>query len=110
MNELRDRLRKINEEHQRQNLQGYSADPYSRHRLANEPRWEGPPIQGGGAKVPHSLVIEQVDGKWWGNKPAFGPFDTVRDLEMAVFGSSALSGGRRDFRDDPPPKEMRDER
>jgi hypothetical protein len=78
-------------------MRSYSADPYSRHRL-EQSRGEGTPVAG--ANVPAVLTIEQVDGKWWGNKPAFGPFDTVRDLEIAVYGSSNLSGDRRDPRDD----------
>jgi hypothetical protein len=83
-------------------MRSYSVDPYSRHRLANQ-RGEGTPVAG--ANVPAVLTIEQVDGKWWGNKPAFGPFDTVRDLEIAVYGSSNLSAEKRDWRDGPWPSE-----
>jgi hypothetical protein len=70
-------------------LRSYSADPYSRHRLENQ-RHEGTPIAS--ARVPQMVTMEQdADGKWWGNKPAYGPFDTVRDLEIAVYGRSNLS-------------------
>jgi hypothetical protein len=105
MNELaetRRRLRKIAEEDQRQNLMGYSADGgAARHRLENQ-RHEGTPIVG--AKIPRTVVIEQDgDGKWWANKPAFGRFDSVRDLEIAVLGRSELSGDKRDWRDDARP-------
>jgi hypothetical protein len=81
-------------------LRSYSADPYARHRLENQ-RGVGTPV--GGASVPQVLTIEQVDGKWWGNKPAFGPFDTLRDLEIAVYGKSDLSAAKRDWRDDARP-------
>ena len=63
---------------------------------------DDPPIAG--ARVPRTVVMEQdADGKWWANKPAFGPFDTVRDAELAVFGRSELSAGKRDWRDDARP-------
>jgi hypothetical protein len=81
-------------------MRSYSADPYSRHRLENQ-RHEGVPVQG--AKIPSVLRIEQVDGKWWANDKAFGPFDTVRDLEIAVCGRSDLSAAKRDWRDDARP-------
>jgi hypothetical protein len=77
-------------------LRSYSADPYSRHRLENQ-RHEGTPIAG--ARVPHMLRIEQVDGKWFANDKTIGPFDSVRDLELAVYGKSDLSGAKRDWRD-----------
>jgi hypothetical protein len=99
VSETRERLRKIADEDQRQNLLGYSADGgAARHRLENQ-RHEGVPISG--ARVPHMLTMEQdADGKWWGNKPMYGPFDSVRDLEIAVYGRSELSAGKRDWRDD----------
>ena len=82
-------------------MRSYQADPYSRQRLENQ-RHEGTPVQG--AKVPRTVVMEQDgDGKWWANKPAFGPFDTVRDLEIAVCGRSDLSAAKRDWRDDARP-------
>jgi hypothetical protein len=77
-------------------LRSYQADPYSRQRLEQN-RHEGVPIAG--AKVPRTLRIEQVDGKWFANDRAFGPFDTVRDLEIAVYGRSDLSAEKRDWRD-----------
>jgi|SRR6516164_5018725 hypothetical protein len=80
-------------------MRSYSADPYSRMRLEQN-RGEGVPIKG--ANIPHVLRIEQVDGKWFANDKSIGPFDTVRDLEIAVYGSSNLSGDRRDPRDDAP--------
>jgi hypothetical protein len=81
-------------------MRSYSADPYSRQRLA-ERSSAGTPVAG--ANVPAVLTIEQVDGKWWGNKPAFGPFDTLREVEIAVYGSSNLSAAKRDWRDDAKP-------
>jgi hypothetical protein len=95
-------MQKIRDEEQRMNVRGYQADGgWARHQLENQRRWEGPPVQG--AKVPGTLTIEQDgDGRWWGNKPAWGPFDTVRDLEVAVFGRSDLSGAKRDWRDEAP--------
>jgi hypothetical protein len=82
-------------------MRSYQADPYSRQRLENQ-RHEGTPVAG--ARVPQMVTMEQdADGKWWANKPAFGPFDSVRECEIAVFGSSTLSGGKRDFRDDARP-------
>jgi hypothetical protein len=81
-------------------MRSYSADPYSRHRLENQ-RHEGTPIAS--VRVPQMVTMEQdADGKWWANKPAFGPFDTVRDLEIAVYGRSDLSAGKRDPRDEAP--------
>jgi hypothetical protein len=81
-------------------MRSYQADPYSRHQLEGQ-RHEGAPVAG--AKVPRTVVMEQDgDGKWWANKPAFGPFDSVRDLEIAVYGRSELSSGKRDFRDEAP--------
>jgi hypothetical protein len=104
VSETRERLRRIAAEEQRQNLMGYSADGgYARHRLENQ-RHEGTPIAS--AKVPRTVVMEQDEqGKWWANKPAFGPFDTVRDLELAVYGRSELSSGKRDWRDDARPSD-----
>ena len=100
VNELRERLRKIAEEEQRQNLMGYSADGgAARHRLANSK--PGTPI---GAKVPHNLEIKQnAEGKWIGNGGQWGPFDSIRDLEIAVYGRSDLSAAKRDWRDDAKP-------
>jgi hypothetical protein len=80
-------------------MRSYQADPYSRHRLENQ-RGVGTPVAG--ANVPAVLTIEQVDGKWWGNKPAFGPFDTLREVEIAVYGKSDLSGDKRNPMDDAP--------
>ena len=81
-------------------MRSYQADPYSRQRLENQ-RHEGVPMAG--AKIPQNLVMEQdAGGKWWGNKPAYGPFDTLRELEIAVYGRSELSSGKRDFRDEAP--------
>jgi hypothetical protein len=99
VSETRERLRRIAAEEQRQNLMGYSADPFSRHRLENQ-RHEGTPIAG--ARVPHVLRIEQVDGRWWANDKTIGPFDTIRDLEIAVYGRSDLSAAKRDWRDEAP--------
>jgi hypothetical protein len=80
---------------------GYSADGgAARHRLENQ-RHEGTPVAG--AKVPQNLEISQnADGKWIGNGGQYGPFDSVRDLELAVYGRSELSGAKRDWRDDAP--------
>jgi hypothetical protein len=77
-------------------MRSYQADPYSRQRLEGQ-RHEGTPVVG--AKIPSVLRIEQIDGKWFANDRAFGPFDTVRDLEIAVFGKSDLSAAKRDWRD-----------
>ena len=78
-------------------------DPYSRYQLENQPSGgvgEGTPIK----RVPYTLTMEQVDGKWWANDKTIGPFDSVRDLEIAVYGRSDLSGAKRDWRDSAPPK------
>ena len=76
----------------------YNPNPWQTQQLAEAKPGTGVPIAG--AKIPQNLVMEQdADGKWWGNKPAWGPFDTVRDLEIAVFGRSDLSAGKRDWRD-----------
>jgi hypothetical protein len=100
MNDARERMRRIREEDQLQNVRGYSADPWGRQRLEGQ-RHEGTPVAG--ARVPRNATFEQDgEGKWWINKPAFGPFESVMDAELAVFGSSTLSGGKRDFRDGPP--------
>jgi hypothetical protein len=81
-------------------MRSYQADPYSRQRLEGN-RHEGMPVEG--AKIPQMVTMEQdAEGKWWGNKPAFGPFDTLRELEIAVYGRSELSSGKRDFRDEAP--------
>jgi hypothetical protein len=77
-------------------MRSYSADPYSRQRL-EQSKHEGTPIAS--AKVPHMLRIEQADGKWWANDKTIGPFDSVRDLELAVLGRSDLSAAKRDWRD-----------
>jgi len=83
------------------NIAGYSADPWSRMRLEGQ-RHEGVPK--GSALVPRNATFEQdKEGKWWANKPAVGPFDTVRDLEIAVYGRSDLSAAKRDWRDDARP-------
>jgi hypothetical protein len=80
-------------------LRSYQADGgAARYRLENTPPGAGTPVKGAG--VPHVLTIEQVQGKWWANDKAIGPFDTVRDLELAVYGKSDLSGHRRNPLDD----------
>jgi hypothetical protein len=83
-------------------MRSYSANPYSRQRLEGN-RHEWAPIAG--AKIPSVLRIEQVDGKWFANDRQFGPFDSVRDLEIAVLGKSDLSAAKRDWRDDAKPSE-----
>jgi|SRR6516162_10288508 hypothetical protein len=82
-------------------MRSYQADGGAgRHRLENQ-HHEGVPMAG--AKIPQNLEISQnADGKWIGNGGQFGPFDSVRDLELAVFGRSELSNTKRDFRDDAP--------
>jgi hypothetical protein len=97
--DVRERMRRIRDADQRENIRGYSTDPWGRHRLENQ-RGEGTPIER--ANAPRVLTIEQVDGKWWANDRTIGPFDTARDLEIAVRGHSNLSGDRRDWRDDAP--------
>jgi hypothetical protein len=102
VSELRERLRKIAEEEQRQNLMGYSADGgAARHRLANSKAGVGVPVAG--SNVPNNVVMEQTrDGRWIANGGRWGPFDTLRELEIAVYGRSELSAGKRDFRDEAP--------
>jgi hypothetical protein len=103
-NDAREQMQRIRDEDQRMNVQGYSSNPWATQRLAENKAGVGVPVAG--AKVPQNLVMEQdAEGKWWANKPAFGPFDTVRDAELAVFGKSELSGGKRDFRDEAPKAE-----
>jgi hypothetical protein len=98
VSELRERLRKIADEEQRQNLMGYQPDGGA-GRLANSK--PGTPMA---AKVPHNLEIKQnAEGKWIGNGGQWGPFDSIRDLELAVYGRSDLSGAKRDWRDDARP-------
>jgi hypothetical protein len=80
-------------------MRSYSSDPYSRHRLEGQ-RHEGVPVAG--ARVPRNVTFEQDEQGWWANKPAWGPFETLRDAEFAVLGKSELSGGKRDWRDGPP--------
>ena len=53
-------------------LRSYQADPYSTQRLAENKPGIGVPVAG--AKVPSVLRIEQVDGKWFANDRAFGPW------------------------------------
>jgi hypothetical protein len=80
-------------------MRTYQADGgAARHRLANSK----PGTPAAGANVPAVLTIERVDGKWWGNKPEFGPFDTLREVEIAVYGRSDLSGDKRNPMDDAP--------
>ena len=81
-------------------MRSYSADPWGRHRL-EENRHEGTPVK----QTPRVLRMEQdrETGKWFANDRAFGPFDTVRDLEIAVLGRSDLSAAKRDWRDDARP-------
>jgi hypothetical protein len=82
-------------------MRSYQSDGgAARHQLANS-KGVGVPVQG--AKVPSVLRIEQVDGRWYANDKTIGPFDTVRDLEMAVYGRSELSAAKRDWRDDAKP-------
>jgi hypothetical protein len=96
-------MRRIRDEDQLQNLRGYSADPWSRQRLETS-KVGGVPVAR--ANVPQMLTIESdADGKWWGNKPMYGPFDSIRELEIAVYGQSDLSDAKRDWRDSAPPSE-----
>jgi hypothetical protein len=74
-------------------MRSYSADPYATQRLVENKPGVGVPI--GGAKVPHVLRIEQVEGKWFANDRQYGPFDSIRDLEIAVLGRSDLSAAKR---------------
>jgi hypothetical protein len=96
-------MRKIRDEEQRQNIQGYQPDGgAARHRLANSKAGVGVPIEG--SNVPNNVVMEQDgDGRWIANGGRWGPFDTLRDLEIAVYGRSDLQGGKRDWRDDARP-------
>jgi hypothetical protein len=100
LEETRRRREAIRARDQEQNLRGYSADPWARHRLENAPSGAGVPTSS--ARVPSVLRIEQVDGRWWANDKTIGPFDSVRDLEIAVYGRSDLSAAKRDWRDDAP--------
>jgi hypothetical protein len=82
-------------------MRSYQANPYATQRLAEAKPGVGVSVK----RTPSVLRIEQVDGRWWANDKTIGPFDTVRDLEIAVLGRSDLQGGKRDFRDGPPSKE-----
>jgi hypothetical protein len=103
MNDARERMRRIRDEEQRMNISGYSSDPWATQRLVEGKPGVGTPIEG--ARVPRNVTFEQDEQGWWANKPAFGPFETLRDAEIAVLGRSELSGGKRDFRDGPPERE-----
>jgi hypothetical protein len=100
MTDARERMRRIRDEDQRQNVRGYSTDPWAAQRLAEGKAGVGVPVK----RVPRNATFEQdAGGKWWINKPAFGPFDSVMDAELAVFGRSDLSSGKRDWRDSAAP-------
>jgi hypothetical protein len=59
-------------------------DPWSRQSLE---QGKGAYGVGSASKGPRVLRSEQdADGKWWGNKPQYGPFDTAEELRIAVFG------------------------
>src|SRR6516164_5169100 len=79
----------------------YNPNPWQTQQLAAAKPGAGVPIAG--ARVPSVLRIEQIDGQWWANDKTIGPFDSVRSLEIAVYGSSQLSAAKRDFRDDARP-------
>jgi hypothetical protein len=100
MNDARERMRRIRDEEQRMNISGYSSDPWATQRLVESKPGVGVPTMS--ARVPRNATFEQDEQGWWINKPAYGPFQSIRDAEIAVFGSSTLSGGKRDFRDGPP--------
>jgi hypothetical protein len=99
MNDARERMRRIRDEDQRMNLRGYNADPWGRHRLEGQ-RHEGVPVERSNAL--RNATFEQDAEGWWINKPTWGPFQSIRDAELAVFGRSDLQGGRRDWRDGAP--------
>ena len=79
----------------------YNPNPWATQRLAEAKAGVGVPIVG--SNVPNNVVMEQDgDGRWIANGGRWGPFDTVRDLEIAVYGRSDLSAGKRDWRDEAP--------
>ena len=58
-------------------------DPWSRQRLEQGKGAIGvAPAHSRGPRVLRSERDE--NGKWWGNKPTYGPFDTMAELEIAV--------------------------
>jgi hypothetical protein len=97
-NDVYEQMRRIRDRDQQMNVQGYSTNPWQTQMLANSKPGVDVPIAG--AKVPRNLVMAQdADGKWWGNKPMYGPFDSLRDLELAVFGRTELGSGKWNYRD-----------
>jgi hypothetical protein len=67
-------------------VRGYSADPYSRQRLA-ENRREGVPVKQG----PKVLRVEiDSEGRFWANERFYGPFDSEEAMDVAVYGSRRL--------------------
>jgi hypothetical protein len=102
MNDAYEEMRRIRDRDQAMNVQGFNTNPWQTHQLANGKPGAGVPVAG--ARVPQVLTIEQdADGKWIGNGGQYGPFDSIRDLELAVYGRSDLSAGKRDWRDDARP-------
>jgi hypothetical protein len=66
MNDVRERMRKIRDEEQRMNVQGYSSNPWATQRLAENKAGVGVPVAG--ANVPNNVVMEQDgDGRWIAN-------------------------------------------
>jgi hypothetical protein len=65
-------------------MRSYSADPYSRQRLAENKPGAGTPIE----QSPKVLRIEvDRDGKLWANDRTIGPFDSQEAMDIAVYGS-----------------------
>jgi hypothetical protein len=106
VSETRERLRKIAEEDQRQNLMGYSADGgAARHRLENQ---RSAPSTGGGfpAWPPRNVFIHPEGGGWIveadGREFAGGTELEARNKMRAHYGQAPLREERRNPMDDAP--------
>jgi hypothetical protein len=109
MNDARERMRKIRDEEQRMNVQGYSANPWMTHQLTNS--------KGGGTgsgpacpRWPPRNVLIRPEGAGWvveADGRLFGPAPNATEAEnvmRAFYGQAPLRAEVRDWRDDAPPK------
>jgi hypothetical protein len=106
VSELRERLRKIKDEEQRMNVQGYSANPWAKHQLANSkggtgtdsrPAW--PPRQVLVRPDDSGRWIVEADGREFGGQNATEAENAMR----AFYGQAPLRAEWRDPRDDARP-------
>jgi hypothetical protein len=109
MSELRERLRRIADEEQRMNVQGYSSNPWATHQLANS-KGGGTSMGGGFPAWPPRNVLVRPEGDGWmveadGRQFVGRDATEAENLMRQHYGQPALRVEWKDPRDDAKPAE-----